>query len=212
LTTRLPQSEPALLAGHELACVRGGRLVVAGVSFALTAGDALVLRGANGSGKSSLLRLLAGFLRSAEGELSWGGEPVAADLVVHRARLHYVGHLDGLKPALTAGESLAFAAALAGAGPERVEVALAAFELLPLVASPVRFLSSGQRRRLALARLIAAERPLWLLDEPGVGLDRASRLRLEAAIAAHCREGGLCIVASHGDVALESPLVLDLDG
>lgn len=192
--------------------MRGGRTVVASVSFALEAGDALVLRGANGSGKSSLLRLLAGFLAPAAGELLWRGEAVATDLAEHRARLHYLGHQDGLKAALTAQESLAFAAALAGAGQERIEAALAAFDLAGHAASPVRFLSSGQRRRLALARLIAARRPLWLLDEPGVGLDRASRLRLEAAIAEHCRAGGLCVVASHGDVAVEAPLVLDLDG
>ncbi len=191
--------------------MRGGRTVVASVSFALEAGDALVLRGANGSGKSSLLRLLAGFLAPAAGELLWRGEAVAMDMAEHRARLHYLGHQDGLKAALTAHESLAFAAALAGAGQERIEAALAAFDLAAHAASPVRFLSSGQRRRLALARLIAARRPLWLLDEPGVGLDRASRLRLEAAIAEHCRAGGLCVVASHGDVAVEAPLVLDLD-
>ncbi len=204
--------EAALLDGRDLACVRGGRPVVAGVSFSLGAGDALLLRGANGSGKSSLLRLLAGFLRPAAGRLLWQGRAVQGDLAEHRARLHYLGHLDGLKAALTARESLAFAAALAGAGPARIEPALEAFDLADHARSPVRFLSSGQRRRLALARLVAAERPLWLLDEPGVGLDRRSRARLEAAIAGHCRSGGLCVVATHGDVALEAPLVLDLDG
>jgi heme exporter protein A len=207
-----PAPEPARLAGQHLACFRGGRQVVAGVSFDLAAGDAMVLRGANGSGKSSLLRLFAGFIRPAAGRLLWAGETVAADMAEHRARLHYLGHQDGLKAALTARESLAFAATLAGAREERIEAALEAFDLARHAASPVRFLSSGQRRRLALARLIAAERPLWLLDEPGVGLDRASRIRLEAAIAAHCRGGGLCVVASHGDVALDAPLVLDLDG
>jgi heme exporter protein A len=185
--------------------------VLAGVGFALAAGDALVLRGPNGSGKSSLLRLLAAFLPPAAGHLAWEGTPIGDDLAAHRTRLHWIGHADGIKSALTVGENLAFAAALAGAGDERITAALAHFGLAGLAELPGRLLSAGQRRRTALARLLAAARPLWLLDEPGVGLDAASRTRLEDAIAAHRAGGGLVVLATHGDVAVPDPLVLDLE-
>jgi heme exporter protein A len=201
--------EPALLAAREVACRRGGRTVFEHLDLALRPGEALVLRGPNGSGKSSLLRLLAGLLRPLAGRIDWHGRPIGDDPPAHRARLHYVAHADALKPALTARENLEFAAALAG-GPATVTAALAGFGLEALADLPARFLSSGQRRRLTLARLLATARALWLLDEPGVGLDRASRERLEAAIARHRAGGGICVVATHGDVAVTDPLVLDL--
>ena len=178
------------------------------LDLALSAGEALVLRGPNGSGKSSLLRLIAGLLPPAEGSVAWQGMPIGAE---HRTRLHYIAHADALKPALSACESLTFAAALAG-GTTQIHSALAAFDLVHLAALPTRFLSAGQRRRAALARLLASPRPLWLLDEPGVGLDRASRDRLELAIDSHRAGGGIVVVATHGDVAVRSPLVLDFPG
>jgi heme exporter protein A len=184
--------------------------VFAGLSFSLAPGEVLVLRGPNGSGKSSLLRLLAGFLAPAGGEVVWAGAKVADDAAAHRLRLHYVGHADALKGALTARENLAFAAALSGAPSDRIVGALAGFDLLALADVPARFLSAGQRRRLALARLLTGLRPLWLLDEPGVGLDSASRARLEQALADHRRAGGLAVVATHGDVAVEGAPVLEL--
>ena len=191
--------------------MRGGREVFAGLSFALAAREVLVLRGPNGSGKSSLLRLLAGFLAPAAGRLAWAGAPIADDLAAHRARLHYVGHADAVKSALTVRENLAFAGALAGAPAGRLEVALAGFDLLPLEGVPARHLSAGQKRRLALARLLAAERPLWLLDEPGVGLDAANRRHLEQALAAHRAAGGLAVLATHGDVGVPDALVLEFE-
>jgi heme exporter protein A len=181
------------------------------VGFALAAGDALVLRGPNGSGKSSLLRLLAGFLAPAAGRLAWEGAAIGDDPGAHRMRLHWVGHADAIKSALTVRENLAFAAAMAGAADGRIAGALAHFGLAGLAELPGRLLSAGQRRRTALARLLAAPRPLWLLDEPGVGLDAASRTRLEEAIAGHRAGGGLVVLATHGDVAVPDPLVLDLD-
>ena len=195
----------------ELVCVRGGRLVFAGLSFALAAGEVLVLRGPNGSGKSSLLRLVAGFLKPAAGRLAWAGAAISDDLAGHRARLHYVGHLDAVKSLLSVRENLAFAAALGGVGGDRLEVALAGFDLEALAEVPARYLSAGQKRRLALARLLAGARPLWLLDEPGVGLDAANRARLEQALAAHRAAGGLAVLATHGDVAVEDALLLELD-
>jgi heme exporter protein A len=184
------------------------------LSFALEPGEALVLRGANGSGKSTLLRLLAGFLRPSAGALAWDGRQFRADGAEHRARLHFVGHADPLKPLLSVEENLRFAAALAGGGggggAAAVAEALAAFDLRRLAASPARFLSSGQKRRANLARLLAGRwRPLWLLDEPGVGLDAANRARLERAIDGHRGRGGLCLLATHGDVAMRDAYVLD---
>ncbi len=202
-------ADPAGLEVRELAVRRGGRLVVAGVGFELRRGDALTLRGANGSGKSSLLRVLAGLLRPAHGEIRWDGRPVADDPAGHRARVHYVAHADAVKGGLTTEENLAFAAAL---GERRGELgaALDGMRLAPLADLPAQFLSAGQRRRLALARLLASPRPLWLLDEPGVGLDRASRARLEAVIAEHRHTGGLVVVATHGDVAVPDSARLEL--
>jgi heme exporter protein A len=188
--------------------VRGGRAVFEELSFALMAGEALVLRGPNGSGKSSLLRLLAGFLRPAAGQVAWEGEAVDVTAPEHRARLHFVGHADPVKPPLTVAENVGFAADLLG-GRGLPPAALAGFALDALATTPARFLSSGQKRRTTLARLLATPRPLWLLDEPGVGLDRANRDRLEAAIAGHRRSGGLCVLATHGDVAVPDAYVLD---
>lgn len=203
-------AEPPLLSARDLACRRGGRLVFEAVSLALEPGEAVLLLGANGSGKTSLLRLLAGLARPAAGRIEWQGRDTARDPAEHAQRVHLVGFADGLKGLLTAAENLALQAALLGAGQGRGPAALAAFGLEALALRPARLLSAGQRRRLALARLLAVPRPLWLLDEPGVALDRASRDRLEAAIEAHRAEGGIAVVASHGDVALRDPLVLEL--
>ena len=188
--------------------MRGGRLVFEAVSFQLEPGEALLLRGPNGTGKSTLLRLLAGFLEPTAGRLAWGGEAVAPNSAEHRARLQFVGHADPVKPLLSVAENVAFMSALAG-GTASLGAALRHFDLEPLGESPARYLSSGQKRRTNLARLLANPRPLWLLDEPGVGLDRANRARLEAAIADHRAAGGICILASHGDVAVPDPYVLD---
>ena len=183
-----------MLEARELACLRGERVVFAGLSFTLEAGGALLLVGANGAGKSSLLRLLAGLLPAAEGALHWQGEPALADRAEHARRLRYLSHQDALKPALTARENLLFFARLWGG---EVEAALAALDLAPLAELPARVLSAGQRRRLALARLVLAPAPLWLLDEPTVGLDAASVGRLGALLARHRAGGGMVIAATH---------------
>ncbi len=201
----------ACFEARDLACVRGGREVFAGLEFALGAGDLLWLRGPNGSGKSSLLLTLAGLVPPAAGQLLWEGEPVDPRSPDFRRLFHLVGHANGAAAALTVRENLAFAAALAG-GADTLDEALAAFDLTALATRPVRHLSSGQRRRLALARLMLVERPLWLLDEPAVGLDAANRARLEALLRRHRERGGIAVVASHGDVRLEDPLVLDFGG
>lgn len=198
------------LVADGLACQRGGKLLLEAVDWSLEPGDALLLKGANGSGKSSLLRLVAGFLRPAAGSLAHAGQSVFADLPHWRTRLHLIGYQDGLKPSLTVVENLAATTAILGYGTDRLADALERFGLVDLAATPARFLSSGQRRRTGLARLVAAPRPIWLLDEPGTGLDARNRSRLEHLIGAHRRQGGIVIAASHGDVALHDPHVLDL--
>ncbi|MGI9510193.1 MAG: heme ABC exporter ATP-binding protein CcmA [Geminicoccaceae bacterium] len=198
-----------MLDAHDLACIRGGRTVFKGLDFSLGEGEVLALHGANGTGKSTLIRLLAGFLSPALGKISWAGVDIRSNLAEHRARLHYVGHADGIKNLLSVRENLAFTCALNGAGNDALERALRTFDLESLVETPGRFLSSGQRRRLSLARLVAGERPIWLLDEPGVGLDAASRRRLENAIDQHRREGGITVLATHGDVQVTDTRLLE---
>lgn len=201
-----------MLEALNLACVRGGRPVFAGVDFSLKKGDVLALHGPNGSGKSTLMRLLAGFLAPAMGEIRWDGTDIRSDLAAHRARLHYVGHADGIKNLLSVRENIAFTCALTGAGIGALDRALETFDLESLIDTPGRFLSSGQRRRLSLARLVAGERPIWLLDEPGVGLDMENRGRLERAIDRHRSSGGITIMATHGDVRIADAAVLELSG
>jgi heme exporter protein A len=203
------------LVAEDLACRRGERLVFAGLSFRLAPGDVLVLTGTNGSGKTSLLRLLVGLIAPAAGRLAWGTMPIADDLAEHRARLHYVGHQDGVKPGLTPRETLAFWAALRGQEVRRdapvLAAALAAFALEAVVDWPCRWLSAGQRRRLALARLLVTPAELWLLDEPFSALDDDNRARLEQAIVAHRAEGGRAVVATHIPAEIGATVGIGLD-
>lgn len=187
------------LVGQALACERGGRLVFAKLDFAFAPGALVVLRGANGAGKSSLLRVLAGLLAQAHGTLSWHGADIGDDPGEHRARVQYVGHQDALKPALTPDEHLRFHAALYGAQRHNIDNALAAFGLEKLAHTPTRFLSQGQKRRVALARLCVAPAAIWLLDEPSNGLDAPSVERLGAAIAQKRAGGGIVVAATHLD-------------
>ena len=201
-------------AGAELACVRGERLVFERLDFRVAGGRAMALVGPNGSGKSSLLRLMAGLARPAAGRLAWDGVAVGDDPDAHRARLHYVGHLDALKPALSVAENLAFHAGLRGApiAREAIAHALGVFDLENLASLPARFLSQGQRRRAALTRLVATSAPLWLLDEPTSGLDETSVGRLMAAIGAHLAQGGIAVVATHVPLDLPDVISLNLGG
>ncbi len=186
--------EVDLVQAQGLAAFRGERLVFRDLDFAVATGGALVLAGPNGSGKSTLLRLLAGLGRLAAGRVLWSGEDALADLTAHAARVTYVGHLDAVKPGLTVEENLRFAA-LVGGG--RVEVALDALGLRELAELPARMLSAGQKRRLALARLALSAAPLWLLDEPTLGLDVASVGRFGSLLAAHRERGGMIVTATH---------------
>jgi heme exporter protein A len=199
------QADAAPFTGHGLLCRRGERLVFRHLDFALSPGGLLLLRGPNGSGKSSLLRLMAGLLQPAAGELRWGGQPVAAEPERHRRRLAFLGHLDAIKPALSVAENLGF-----WCGGAAVQPALAALGIAALAPLPARFLSAGQRRRLALARIVASPAPLWLLDEPTNALDDAAEALFAAALAAHRARGGMAAIALHGEAAAPAAAVLAL--
>lgn len=196
-----------MFTGRDLMCARGERIVFRALDFALRPGGALVLAGRNGAGKTSLLRLMAGLLPQSGGTLEWDGAPLEPD--AHRARLRYVGHTDALKAALTVRENLSFWAAFDGGGD--VGAALAGFDLAGQAEMPARFLSAGQRRRTALARLLLAPRALWLLDEPGAALDAAGTATLSNVIAAHRAKGGMVALSAHGAPPLSGHDTLDID-
>jgi heme exporter protein A len=181
-----------VLAAEQLAAFRGERLVFSGLSFVVHREEALLLMGPNGAGKSTLLRLLAGLGRAEAGRLLWCGEDALADLPGHAARVAYLGHQDAVKPGLTAAENLRF-----GVDAAAVTRALEAVDLARLADLPARMLSAGQKRRLAIARLLLKRAVVWLLDEPTLGLDVASVARFGGVLAAHRGSGGIVIAATH---------------
>lgn len=196
-----------MLEAEGLAAFRGERLVLRDLRLAVPESGALLLLGPNGSGKSTLLRILAGLKQPDAGILRWRGEDALADPVAHAARVAYLGHQDAVKPGLTVAENLALPARIWGGDPDR---ALAAFDLTPLAELPARMLSAGQKRRVALARLALTRAPLWLLDEPTVGLDAASVGRLGALLAAHRAGGGVVVTATHISLPLPGARELTL--
>jgi heme exporter protein A len=207
---RVGDAEPVglmQLTGENLCCERGGRQVFRDLNFSVSGGEALLVTGRNGAGKSSLLRMIAGLVRIADGTLSLaGGEPEAA--IGEQA--HYLGHLDALKPALTVRENLRFWAEFLGAGGGGIAPALDAVDLVPLADLPAAYLSAGQRRRLSIARLVAVTRPLWLLDEPTSALDAGSQTRLAELMRGHLGGGGLIVAATHGAIGLKGPRELKM--
>jgi len=187
------------LSGRDLACLRGGREVFAGLNFSADSGEALVVTGHNGAGKTTLLRLIAGLLEPAQGEIELSGGATDASLP---EQAHYLGHRDALKPALTVLENLQFWYAFLGGRDAPAASALEPVGLAGLAGLPAGYLSAGQRRRLSVARLLAAPRPVWLLDEPTAALDSAGQQRLLGLMQAHLAGGGIIMAATHGPLGL----------
>jgi heme exporter protein A len=199
------------VSGHRLSCVRGGREVFCNLDFAVAGGEALTLTGRNGAGKTTLLRLIAGLLVPAAGRLDMdGGDPELS--LAEQA--HYLGHRDALKPSLSVAENLDFWAAYLGGAKNaaRRDMALEDVGLADLAHLPAGYLSAGQRRRLSIARLLVAPRPLWLLDEPTAALDVAAQARLADLMRAHLSGGGAIIAATHGPLGLEGVKELRMGG
>jgi heme exporter protein A len=195
------------LSAKNLACNRGGRAVFRDLSFSLEAGEALVVTGRNGAGKSSLLRVIAGLVRLSAGGLELaGGEPEST--IGEQA--HYLGHQDAVKPSLSVRENLSFWASFLGSNHSAVEPALGAVDLGALADLPAAYLSAGQRRRLSIARLVAVPRAIWLLDEPTSALDAPSQSRLAGLMANHLAGGGIIVAAAHGPIGLEGARELKL--
>lgn len=187
------------LIANELMCVRGGRTIFDGLSFTLPAGSMTELRGPNGAGKTSLLRVIAGLIEAEAGTLTLAG---GDDELTVGQQCHLVAHQDAVKPHLTVTENLAFWRDFLGGGD--VDGALDTFALLPLASFQAALLSAGQKRRLALSRLALAPRPVWLLDEPTVGLDAASRERLNGLVGQHVAQGGIVLAATHVDLGIRT--------
>jgi heme exporter protein A len=181
---------------------RGGETVFSRIDFAVSDGEALVVTGPNGSGKSTLLRIIAGLLPAAEGSIRLeGGGEEAPDPA---AACHYLGHENGMKPALSVAENLDFWRNFNGAPALDIGEALEAVDLETVAHLPYGYLSTGQRRRIAIARLLISHRPLWLLDEPTAGLDRRSEDRFAALMTAHLRQGGMIVAATHVALGLDA--------
>jgi heme exporter protein A len=196
------------LSAIDLACHRGGRDVFSGVGFAVAAGEALTVTGRNGAGKSSLLRCIVGLVRLTQGRLTLEGGDNELSIA---EQAHYLGHQDALKPSLSVAENLRFWAGFFGVKSADIQSPLEAVGLDALADLPAAYLSAGQRRRLSLARLLAAKRPLWLLDEPTSTLDAAAQLRLADLMRAHLETGGIIIAATHGELGLSGTAELRLD-
>jgi heme exporter protein A len=203
-----------LLDVSNLSCARGDRTLFRGLSFALGAGELLHVTGRNGSGKTTLLRTLCGLTRALEGEIRWGGANVRTLGDEYRAQLAYVGHLNGIQGELTPPENLRASVEWAGgASHERIEAALERVALEAYHEFPAKILSQGQKRRLALARLLVMARPLWVLDEPLSALDVHSVEVMTGVLAAHLNGGGMIVLTSHQalDVEARTLRMLSLD-
>jgi heme exporter protein A len=187
------------LSGRGVRCVRGGREVFSGLDFAASAGEALAVTGANGSGKTSLLRMIAGLLALAGGsiDLEGGGELTLAE------QAHYLGHRDAMKPALSVLENLSFWRDFLGGEIFDAGQSLAQVGIEHAAHLPAAYLSAGQRRRLSIARLLTVRRPIWLLDEPTSALDAAGQTLFANVMRDHLARGGIVIAATHGPLGIE---------
>lgn len=196
----MPQPSTHVLEGINLSCIRDDRILFENLSFSLTAGQTLLLEGKNGSGKTSLLRILCGFREADEGQILWCGEAVE-DSQYH-ADMAYVGHLDGVKKELTVLENLKVSLALGTQGTYSIQQALVRVQLSGYDDALVQTLSAGQKRRLSLARLLITHNILWILDEPFTSLDKQGIILIETLMTEHCANGGMIVLTSHHDIVL----------
>jgi heme exporter protein A len=196
------------LVAEQLRVMRGNRLVIRDISLVCGAGEAVILTGANGVGKTTLMRAIAGFLPLVSGRIRLEGG--TGDSSVGE-RCHYVGHLNGVKRSLTVMETLQFFADFLGGSKARAKMATERLGLAGLADIPAGYLSAGQKRRLALARLLCAERPLWLLDEPTVSLDVASQGLLAEIVNTHLADGGIVLAATHIALGWSNMTAFDLE-
>lgn len=192
----LPWSEAMALRIDNLTVRRGERIILNGLSLVAEPGEALLLTGANGAGKTTLLRSIAGLLPAVDGTISLDGVALDANEGVGE-RCHFIGHLNGVKPALTVAENAQFWARYLGGHVGDVPSALDRFRMADLALVRAGYLSAGQKRRLGLSRLLVAYKPVWLMDEPAVSLDTASQALLADAVNRHLSEGGIVIAATH---------------
>jgi len=202
-----------MLEAHDLAATRGENTLFSGLAFSLVPGALLRVSGANGSGKTSLLRALCGLLAPSAGEVRWNGENVRKLREDYATHLLYVGHADALKDDLTVAENLEVACSLAGL-PVSTSRATAAIEALGLGGReqrPARALSQGQRRRAVLARLAVSESlPLWILDEPFAALDAAAVERVRSLVGGHLARGGMVVLTTHQEARIDAPSATDI--
>ena len=196
--------------GQIFSCIRGERLVFSGLDFTVEPGSVLALTGNNGSGKTSLLRVMAGLTHPIAGELAWHDGSVADNPERHHNRIHFVGHLDAVKAALSVYENLQIWASLNGGTDKTISIAFKKMGLKGLENTPGRYLSAGQKRRVSLARLVASHAKLWLLDEPTIALDPASVDALRDLITEHRNSGGMTIVANNIDLRIKDTTELNL--
>jgi heme exporter protein A len=203
-----------MLEARDLAATRGDRMLFRGLAFALAPGGLLRVTGANGRGKTTLLRALCGLLLPAAGDVRWKGESIRTLREEYWSELLYIGHANALKDDLTAAENLAFSGGIAGRAVSReaVQAALGRFGLEGREGLPVRALSQGQRRRAALARLaVGATQPLWILDEPFAALDAAGMELVLSLAGAHLARGGMVVLTTHQDARITAPSVTDIN-
>lgn len=195
------------LEAENLAGERGGETIFAGLSFEVGEGEALVVTGPNGSGKSTLLRIICGLLQPEAGKVELSEDGTVLPV---RAACHYLGHQNAMKPALSVRENLSFWQKFNGAAQAEIEEALEAVDLPGVEHLPFGYLSTGQKRRVSIARLLVSHRPLWIVDEPTAGLDKASEARFAEIMRGHMQEGGMIVAATHIPLGLESVSSLDM--